>query len=293
MKTRQDRSRFAVPVRKSDSHKGQNGLVLVIGGSKDYVGAPALAGIAALRAGCDMVNIAAPAKAAWAINALSPDLITAKLDGDYIAEGHVKRLAALSKRFDAVLVGPGMTMLKGTLVNRILKAVAGEGRMMVVDADAVKLARISSLKNAIITPHAGEFGMFLDANNKKPLKRELAKKGLSGKKRIRLIQAGLGGFFSRGNIILLKGWEDLVIAEDDSSVISGGNAGMTVGGTGDILAGLCAGYAAQTRELFRSAGLASQNCKKIGDALLKKSNFGFGFISSDFLREIKSIKRRR
>ena len=67
--------------RKKTAHKGENGYLLIIGGSEEYVGAVILAGIAALRAGCDSVTIAAPEKVAWAINRYSPDLITYKIKG--------------------------------------------------------------------------------------------------------------------------------------------------------------------------------------------------------------------
>jgi len=71
-----------LPTRKKQSHKGQNGKVLVIGGSRDYVGAVALAGLAALRSGADWVTIAAPEKVGYAINAISPDLVVKKYKGD-------------------------------------------------------------------------------------------------------------------------------------------------------------------------------------------------------------------
>src|SRR3989344_5285882 len=75
-----------LPKRNSESHKGQNGTVLIVGGSEEYVGAVALAGIAALRSGADLVNIAAPEKTAWAISCLSPDLITTKIKGKNFSE---------------------------------------------------------------------------------------------------------------------------------------------------------------------------------------------------------------
>ena len=65
-----------LPPRKRDSHKGDNGRLLIIGGSPEYTGAPALAGVAALRSGADSVVVAAPEKVAWAINRLSADLVT-------------------------------------------------------------------------------------------------------------------------------------------------------------------------------------------------------------------------
>lgn len=276
--------------RKPDSHKGQNGLVLVIGGSKDYVGAPALAGLAALRAGCDMVDIAAPEKAAWAINSLSPDLITVKLKGDYISRSHVKRLSALAKGFDAVLLGPGLAVKDRALVNSLVKAFVSAHVPLVIDADAVKAVDCKVLKNAVLTPHLEEFRSFLKANRKGPVYTAMTARDDTDS-RIRVVREGLESFFSRGNVLLLKGRRDIVISHERAFISRGGNAGMTVGGTGDILAGLCAGYLAQTHDLFTSAGLASYNCKRIGDALLDRGNFGFGFIASDFLKEIKRMKK--
>ena len=66
-----------------------------------------------------------------------------------------------------------------------------------------------------------------------------------------------------------------------------GNAAMTVGGTGDVLAGLAAGFAFRT-DLFNAAALSSKLNKKIGDKLKKK--FGYSFIASDFLVEIAKAR---
>ena len=77
-----------LPDRRKDSHKGDNGMVLAVGGSWDFAGAIALAGLAALRSGCDLVKVIAPEKVAWAINTYSPDLITMKLKGDYFNLNH-------------------------------------------------------------------------------------------------------------------------------------------------------------------------------------------------------------
>ena len=70
-------------LRKRGDHKGDNGRVLVIGGSQDLVGAPAMAALAALRSGADLVAVAAPEQVAWAINTYAPDLITKKFEGDF------------------------------------------------------------------------------------------------------------------------------------------------------------------------------------------------------------------
>ncbi len=271
--------------RNPDSHKGQNGRVLVVGGSEDYVGAPALAGLAALRAGADLVTIAAPQKVAWAINCLSPDLITKKLRGDKLGKQHVNAVLKLAKTSDAVLIGNGLGKAD-MLVNNTLRDLKGQVPC-VVDADAVKTAKINNMHNCIITPHQKEFETFLETNK---VTVDLDKK-LKTDEKIKAIRRGLCDFFQQENTLLLKGKKDLIITESRSFISTGGNAGMTVGGTGDVLAGLSAGYIAQNADPFTSASFASMNCKKIGDALMKKSNFGFGYIASDFLKEIKKMPR--
>src|SRR3990167_9367817 len=93
--------------RKKTSHKGENGRALIIGGSEDYVGAVTLAGLAALRSGCDLVTIAAPEKTAWAVNCYSPDLITHKVKGANFSIKHAKEMVKYADRFDATLIGNG------------------------------------------------------------------------------------------------------------------------------------------------------------------------------------------
>ena len=103
-----------IPKRKPKSHKGDNGKILIIGGSRDYVGAVALAGLAALRAGVDWVTIAVPEKVGWAINALTSDLVVKKLKGDNLGLKHYKKIIDLAKDFDAVLIGNGVGIKKET-----------------------------------------------------------------------------------------------------------------------------------------------------------------------------------
>src|SRR3989344_3862748 len=101
--------------RKPNSHKGDNGEVLVVGGSEDYVGAVALAGLAAFRAGVDWVTIAAPEKVARAISCLSANLITKKLKGSFFSSKHLKEVLKLSEKHDVVLIGNGIGLRKETV----------------------------------------------------------------------------------------------------------------------------------------------------------------------------------
>src|SRR3989344_6259590 len=97
-----------LPKRNIGSHKGENGYVLAAGGSKDYAGAITLAGLAALRSGCDLVKIIAPEKVAWAINAHSPDLVTMKLKGDNFKLNDFNAVNKEIKKFDVLLIGNGI-----------------------------------------------------------------------------------------------------------------------------------------------------------------------------------------
>jgi len=104
-------------LRKRGEHKGENGRVLVIGGSADFTGAPALAGLAALRTGADISVVAAPEQTAWVINSYSPDIITKKFEGDFFTFDNVIDVIEFSEKFDVIVIGSGSG---GEIVNAAL-----------------------------------------------------------------------------------------------------------------------------------------------------------------------------
>ncbi|MBW2975908.1 NAD(P)H-hydrate dehydratase [Candidatus Woesearchaeota archaeon] len=256
-----------LPTRKKSGRKGDNGKVLVIGGSKDYVGAVALAGLAALRSGVDWVTVAVPEKVGWAINALTPDLVVKKYKGDDFCASRAKDLLKLEKNFDAVLIGNGIGMHAKSFVKKYTKETK---KPLVVDADALKHIRLQDVKNAILTPHAGEF-------------------------KILLKNSGLGtdNFRQhlRNNITLLKGPVDKIISVSKTYCNKTGNAGMTKAGTGDVLAGLCVGFLGQGVSLLQSAINAAYFNGLIGDILLEKKK-GFTYLASDMVGEIGNLKSK-
>lgn len=256
--------------RKKTSHKGENGFVLVVGGSEDYAGTLALVGLAALRSGCDLVTVAAPEKVAWAVNALSSDLVTKKLPGKYLKTGHLKEVLKLLKGHDVLELGNGIGLKKETKVfcKKLLRKT--KRKLKVIDADAIKLLSLKEIDKAIITPHAKELDLLL--KNSKIKKRRIAE-----------IQKHLGS-----NVLLIKGPTDYIVSKDKIKKVTGGNPGMTKAGTGDVLAGLCAGFLAQSKDLFKSAVAASQASKQIGDLLLRKKK-GYVFLASDMVDEIKNL----
>jgi len=252
------------PKRSSKSHKGDNGKVLVIGGSKDYVGAVALSGLAALRSGVDWVTIAAPEKVGYAINALSPDLVVKKYKGDDFCASRAKDILKFEKDFNAVLIGNGI----GDAKPFVKKYIKGTKKPLVIDADALKHIKLQDVRNAILTPHHNEFKILLKNSN---LNKNNFKKHISN------------------NIILLKGATDEIITTSKTYYNKTGNPGLTKAGTGDVLAGLCLGFLGQGLSLLQSAINAAYFNGLAGDILLKKKK-GFTYLASDLVEEIKNIK---
>lgn len=276
-----------LPKRKKDSKKGDNGKVLVIGGSKDYIGAVALAGLAALRSGADWVTIAAPEKVGWAINALTPDLVVKKYKGEYFSLKHINEIVKLAKKYDVVLLGNGIGLKKETkqFVKNIIKKINNN---LVLDADGIKAPSTADLKNSIITPHIKELEIFLSNSGigKPIIKKIINEKNIE--KKALLIKKTMKKFLEKNNIVLLKGRIDAIISKDRIDYNKTGNAGMTKAGTGDVLAGLTAGFLAQTKDLLQSAINAAYYNGLIGDILLKKKK-GFTYLASDMVYEIERV----
>lgn len=282
------KSQINLPKRRKESHKGQNGYVLAVGGSEDFPGAIALAGLAALRSGCDLVKIVAPEKAAWTINAYSPDLVTMKLKGKYFKLKDFENVKNLMEKFDVLLIGNGIGLNNET--KKFCKdTISKIKKLKVIDADAIKSISMEDVWNSIITPHSKELEYFLlNSEVSKSIINKINKEKNIVKKS-KLIKKTAQKFLGKNNIILLKGKIDSIISKDKILLVKGGNAGMTKGGTGDVLAGLCAGFLAQSKNLLQSAINASYFNKKIGDILLKKKK-GFTYLASDMVEEIRRIK---
>ena len=263
--------------RSPTSHKGQNGKVLIIGGSEKYTGAPLLAGIAALRAGCDIVTIVCPEKVGWAINSFAPDLITLKFECQNFGFNEIRKVSEIINDYDVILIGNGLGTKNETMsfVSEIIKNCQ---RALVIDADALK--GDLKVKGAVLTPHFGEYQMMLHNQNKAPM---LERFDLE--KKARFVQQN-----SDGNIILLKGPEDIVASDHELFVNKTGNEGMTVAGTGDVLAGIVASLIAQGNPKFESSCYAAHINGICGDICRKK--YGIGFLASDLLEFIPEVTNK-
>ena len=157
---------FVTKPRPSKSHKGDFGRILIIGGSETFSGAPALVALAALRTGVDLTYVAAPAKTAYAISSMSPNLISVKLDGEHLNPSNVPGLNRYIEIANAVVLGPGLGLHPETreFVKAIVEAVESAGKPLLLDADGLKaFAEFKKPSNVplVLTPHAGEYALLV------------------------------------------------------------------------------------------------------------------------------------
>ena len=269
--------------RNSSSHKGNNGSVLIVGGSKDYHGAPAISGKAAFGAGVDLVYIATPESAAIPVKSASEDLIVKSLDGDYLSLNHLDEILELADKVDAVLIGPGSginddtSKLFNLLVTKIKKPI-------VLDADGLKQVDISLIKNKdniVLTPHLAEFNQFFNSKLKLDLDSYDFKMVDENITEFQLITKNING------TVIVKGKNDLILSGSKFRINRSGNAGMTVGGTGDALAGIVVSLLSQDLSSFDSACLGVFINGLAGDKAYEMN--GNGFSASDLVSYIGNV----
>lgn len=269
--------------RNDSSHKGNNGSILIVGGSKDYHGAPAISGMAAIGAGVDLVYVAAPQNASIPIKSASADLIVKSLEGDYLSLNHLDEILELVNKVDAILIGPGSSIndetskLFNILVSKIKKPI-------VLDADGLKQVDISLIKNKeniILTPHLAEFNKFFNAGLKLDLDSYDFNKVNDNITEFQQVTKSING------TVVVKGKNDLILSSSKFRINRSGNAGMTVGGTGDALAGIIAALLSQGLNTFDSACLGVFINGLAGD--MAYENYGNGFSATNLVSFIGNV----
>jgi len=266
-------------VRPADSHKGQYGRLLVIGGSEIYSGAPTLVALAAYRTGVDLVNVAAPEKAAQSIASFSPSIITIKLPGSNLTTRHLRTLDEHIYRASAIAIGAGLGLAQDTVpaVRKIIGLAIKRKKPLLLDADALKAIGVVKRKifdeSIVMTPHAGEF------------------EAVSGKEPSNDLMTRMNNvreFASlSGAVILLKGPTDIISDGIRIKLNSTGNSGMTVGGTGDVLSGIIAGLMAQGFEPYKATIAGAFVNGAAGDMAAER--FGHHLTPTDLIEHIGRI----
>lgn len=270
--------------RKNDSHKGNNGKVLIVGGSKDYYGAPAISAKAAIATGVDLTYIYTPKNAALAIKSFSEDFIVQESKGDYLSLEDLDDILELASKVDAVLLGPGSSQMEetGKLFNVLAMKI---DKPLVLDADALKmvdLSLVSKKEDLIITPHLSEFKSFFKNVSKEDMDQFEKFVKLDDKENLdfRKVNDKIDSIHRitkniEGSVIL-KGKYDFIFNGNRLKINRTGNPGMTVGGTGDALAGICLSLLSQGLNSFDAALLAPYLNGKAGDLAYEAQGYGFG-----------------
>jgi len=253
----------------SSSHKGQNGKLLLIGGSHLFHAASLWSLKVASRI-VDMVFYSSIPENNEIVQKAKEEF----RDGIVVPRDKMKNYIEES---DCILIGPGLPREDGEedgdystkeLTEKLLKAYPN--KKWVIDGGSLQVIKPLIIpRTAILTPHHLEFKTLFGIEAKDTNVAEMAKK--------------------YNLTILLKGEEDIVCDNSKCVKISGGNPGMTKGGTGDVLAGLVAALYCKN-DAFLSACSASFINKKAGEELYKK--VGPYFSASDLANEIPQVMKK-
>ncbi len=262
-----------LPARRPESHKGDYGRALLVGGSRGMSGAIAMAGLATLRGGAGLVTLAVPRSIQDVVASFSPCYMThglADADGQF-APAAAGEAIGFGKDATALALGPGLG--RGATLSEFVQRLHREIKQpMVVDADALfALAEQSdALENRggprVLTPHPGEFarltGALPEASQRATAAAALARRDPTG-----------------NTIVVLKGHCTVVTDGRRFSINHTGNPGMATGGSGDVLTGIITALLCQGLSPFDAARLGVHVHGLAGD--LAAAELGAGVVDCE------------
>lgn len=266
----------AVPKRCEDVHKGSCGSLLVCGGSLGLTGAPCLSAMAALRCGAGLVTVACASELNAILEVKLTEAMTypLKSKNGTVSYRAKKKLFEKMEKSSAFLIGPGLSQTKD--IKRLVCDIIEACKIpLIIDADALNVIAKNTeiLKKSkcpvIITPHIGEFARLcsLSTDEVKNDKENLAIKFSKEYKCITVLKS-----------------HKTVVATPDGKLYTNilGNAGMASGGTGDVLSGCIASFAAQGNTPLSSALAGVYFHSLAGD--IAKELFGeYSLLASDII----------
>lgn len=263
----QVRLRALLPPRRANTHKGESGHVLCVGGNHGSGGAIAMAAEAALRAGAGLLSLGTRREHVGPLLARLPEAMTHALeDGDV--------LPALLDKAKVVAIGPGLG--QDEWARALFARVLASTKPLVVDADALNLLAQDprALPDAILTPHPGEAARLLGCSTAE-------------------IQADRYACAQRlaerfHAVVVLKGAGSIVAAPGQMPrLIAAGNPGMAVGGMGDLLTGIIASLRAQGLAAFDAAAAGALLHALAGDAAA--ADGARGLLPTDLLAPLRRL----
>ena len=252
------------PIPKTDSHKGNNGKLMIIAGGP-YFGAPIMAAQSALRTGADIVRLFIPETIFGIVAASSPVITATPLKGWKVGTDSLEFLLKESASYDAILIGPGLGTDEDT-IEFVRGFVRRCDRPMVIDADAISAVKgIRFGNDTVLTPHHMEYrriGCSCDV-------RETSE--------------------SIGATVLLKGPVDEISDGRRTRRNRTGTPAMTGAGTGDVLAGCVSALLSKGMSAFDAACLGAMICGLAGEYAAKDKSYGL--IATDVIDEIPHVLR--
>ncbi|MDP2641326.1 MAG: NAD(P)H-hydrate dehydratase [Candidatus Yanofskybacteria bacterium] len=271
--------------RPENAHKYDYGLLVVIGGSEFYSGAPALAALAAQRAGVDMVRVIAPKRAADIIASFSPILAAYPLEDGKVHEGNVSTLLFLAEGAahtapgkSCAVIGEGMGRSEET--QKAIRLFLEQTSLpVVIDSDAIHATakqhpELVAQKPFLFTPHAHEFLVLTG--------RDVREASLE--ERVKAVREAAQEFQTT---ILFKGPQDIISDGATTLVNETGNAYMTSGGTGDVLAGIAGALIARGESILTAAAGAAYICGAAGE--LASERMRDGLVATDVIEKIPDV----
>ncbi len=262
--------------RKPSSRKGEFGKLAIIGGSYVYHGSPALAALAAYRAGCDLVYLIGPRRAMDLAASFAPELITFPLNCDVITKKEIPAILDFLSRKHAFVIGGGM-LRTDEVQEAVVELLRKVDLPCVIDADAIYAVAAHKeivRSNMIITPHSYEFYVLTGRRVE----------GLETQRKVEMVENAAREL---GCTILLKGNVDIISNGQDTAMNSTGTPYMTVGGTGDTLAGISGALLARGVEPFISACAAAYINGRAGEIAAKEK--GEGLMPTDLIEAIPLV----
>jgi len=264
--------------RKIDNYKGQFGKLLIVGGSKNYSGAPAYTSLTGINFGCDLVITYVPEIIGDVLRSFSPNMIVRTSPGNWLTIEAFEELSFLIDWANTIVIGPGLGTEKKTedLLVKMLEVIKSNKKNVVLDADALKLVKNSldllKQQKIILTPHEGELKILMDIDL--PAYNKIEERGniiFDLAKEI-------------GATLLVKGPYDYITNGKLLKINRTGCPEMSIGGTGDVLAGLSACFLTTRNDPFQSACSAAFLNGYIGEFC--KSKIGSRFTAMDMIANI-------
>jgi len=252
------------PHRRREGNKFDSGTVVVAGGAAGLTGAPAMAALAAQRAGAGYVQVAAPEPAEPALDLRLLEAMTRGFphdEGGHTPAG-VEPLLEMAERAGAVVLGPGLGRTDAA-VEFAREAAAALEAPLLVDADGLNahaeaLDSIASRSApTVLTPHEGELGRLLGRESGEISRHRLASAREAARR--------------AGAVVLLKGDDTLVVRPDGFAAVSpGGTPALATAGTGDVLSGLVGALLAKGMSAFEAAALGTLAHVRAGRAAAER-----------------------